>query len=426
MQTHGWGRYPVIDSKAKTLEAADLWRSPFIPTGNFRSYADAALYQHHLPMKPHQLMSNFDGETGLLTCDAGVLLSDIVATFLPRGWFLSITPGTSQITVGGAVAADVHGKNHHIRGCFSTCVESLTLLWPDNQEINCSATQHPDIFSATCGGMGLTGIITQVSFYLKKVSSQWINQLSVKTLNLRDTFVAFEKYKSVEYSVAWIDCLAKGNQLGRSLVMLGEFYQNRDLQYRPPSTVSVPFTLPSFTLNSLSVKVFNELYYFKQRKTLAFTKTSVQTFFYPLDSIHQWNRIYGPNGFIQFQFILPKAASFEGMQSILTQISATGFASFLAVLKLYGPHNDNWLSFPIEGYSLALDFKMTKALPAFINGLTDQVVALGGRIYLAKDALMTQSQFEASYPNIPQFKTFRTEHCLDQHFTSQQAIRLGL
>ncbi len=429
MKLSGWGRYPLVDSRALGTNHQAWWAECFIPAGNHRSYGDAALAPVYLSMLKQNRLISFDDQTGLLICEAGVLLSEIIEVFLPRGWFLAVTPGTKLITVGGAVASDVHGKNHHIQGCFSECVESFELLLPNqssNQTQTCSRSENSDLFHATCGGMGLTGLITRVSFYLKRVESQWINQTTIKTDNLKHTFEAFEQSKDSPYSVAWIDCLAKGESLGRSLLMVGDFAKDGDLSYKPKNNLTIPFDFPAFALNSLSVKAFNALYYGKAAKGESQQRVGIDSFFYPLDAIHHWNRIYGKNGFVQFQFILPKAVSFEGLKAILKRISQSGMGSFLAVLKLYGAANQNWLSFPMEGYSLALDFKIQPNLVDFIRELTDQVVELGGRVYLAKDALLTREQFEQSYPKVEQFRALRKDMGLDAHFQSLLSQRLGL
>jgi FAD/FMN-containing dehydrogenase len=425
-QISGWGRYPRVEAQCYRLEESTLWQAPFITQGHARSYGDAALGERIVSALPLNRLIAFDEQTGLLTAEAGVLLAEIIEVFLPRGWFLKVTPGTKLITLGGAVASDVHGKNHHLMGCFSESVESFRLRLSPREEVTCSRSENSDLFHATCGGMGLTGIITQVSLYLKPVQSQWIEQMTFKTANLDETFAVFEAEQASPYSVAWIDCLAQGAALGRSLVMTGDFAQDGDLAYQPPKPLSLPFDFPAFSLNHWSVKAFNALYYAKATDGTSEQRVSLDSFFYPLDAIGHWNRIYGKGGFTQFQCILPKAVSLEGMREILAAIAAQGQGSFLAVLKLYGPQNANWLSFPLEGYSLALDFKMTAALPAFIRALTDQVVALGGRVYLAKDALLTPEQLAASYPRLAAFKALRQAHGLDTQFHSHLSCRLGI
>lgn len=426
MKISGWGRFPIIESEPLLTTQDNWWNTPFISVGNARSYGDAALSKHYLPAKQNNRLLNFNESTGLLTCESGVLFSEIIDVFLPRGWFLSVTPGTKLITVGGAIASDVHGKNHHVQGCFSQCLEWFDLLLPTNKVYRCSAIENTDLFHSTCGGMGLTGVILRASFYLKPVKSQWINQTTIKTHNLKQTFEAFDQNQHHTYSVAWIDCLAKGDQLGRSLLMLGEFSEDGDLAYKPKSKKNIPLDFPTFALNPLSVKAFNALYYSKAAAGTSTQQVDIDAFFYPLDAINNWNRIYGKNGFVQFQFILPKTVSFDGLTQVLKNISNIGMGSFLAVLKLYGPENKNWLSFPMEGYSLALDFKMQPGLSEFISNLTDQIISLGGRVYLAKDALLSKEQFEYSYPNVEQFRALRKSHGLSDHLQSLQSQRLGL
>lgn len=425
MKLSGWGRYPIIESESVALK--DFRQSAkVIPLGNARSYGDAALSANHVPMKGANRLIAFDEKMGLLTCESGVLLAEVVEVFLTKGWFLSVTPGTKLITVGGAIASDVHGKNHHLAGCFSSSVESFKLQMPNGDVLKCSRSSNVELFLATCGGMGLTGIILEASFYLKRVKSQWIEQTTIKTVNLSETFKAFEKYESQTYSVAWIDCLAKNDQLGRSLLMVGDFSDDGDLNYKPKKNKSVPFDFPSFALNRLSVNVFNALYYWKASSGASQQKVGVDSFFYPLDAVQNWNRIYGKNGFVQFQFILPKAQSLEGMTRILEKISASGMGSFLAVLKLYGAQNENWLSFPMEGYSLALDFKMRPGLVEFLHLLMDIVVSYQGRVYLAKDALVSKEHFDQGYPKADCFRDLRQRLELNQYFQSLQSQRLGL
>lgn len=427
-----WGRYPIVESMQISprslgeLSSAIEHESSVISRGNGRSYGDSALGVTVLSTLACDHFIAFDNATGLLTCEAGVLLSDIIKVFLPRGWFPSVTPGTKLITIGGAIASDVHGKNHHNKGCFGDCVESFRLMLPSREVITCSRTENAPVFHATCGGMGLTGVILTASFYLKRVKSKTIAQTTIKTANLVETLSAFEHYANESYSVAWIDCLSTGDALGRSLLMVGDFAQDHDCTYSPKKGPSIPFDFPSFALNTWSVKAFNALYYGKAAEGVSQQQVSVDQFFYPLDAIGQWNRIYGRNGFVQYQFILPKAQSREGLTDILQRISASGMGSFLAVLKLYGPQNDNWLSFPLEGYSLALDFKIQDGLFALLDALDQRVVHYGGRIYLAKDACMSRETFEAGYPNVEAFRQLRKELGADKVFQSHQSQRLGL
>lgn len=432
MQISGWGRYPVIEGAPivfqdhKSLADKLTESRALIPFGNGRSYGDSALSKHYAPIRSRDRMLVFDSETGLLTCEAGVLLSEIIETFLPRGWFLKVTPGTKLITVGGAIAADVHGKNHHVDGCFGNTVQSFTLMLGDGQIVHCSREENPELFRATCGGMGLTGIILEANFYLQPVQSALIEQGIIKTANLDETFEVFEKYADWPYSVAWIDCLAKGQSLGRSLLMLGTFAPLGELIYSNRKSKTVPCNFPGFTLNRLSVRTFNAIYYAKVRSRISMSFVDVDSFFYPLDAVNHWNRIYGRKGFVQYQFILPKAQSYAGLQEVLTEIAKSGMGSFLAVLKLYGPSNGNLLSFPMEGYSLALDFKIQPGLFSLLDRLDKIILQYGGRIYLAKDARVSRETFEKGYPQIEQFRQLRSSLGLSTTFHSLQSQRLGL
>ena len=421
-----------MDSKIYSYRSeADLLpllrvRSPLIAFGNGRSYGDSALSGRVLKMIQHNRMLSFDSEHGKLRCESGLLLSEIIKVFLPLGWFLQVTPGTKFITVGGAIAADVHGKNHHQVGCFSSCVESFELVLPDESRVHCSQTENIELFQASCGGMGLTGVITEATIFLKKVESSIICQTTIKNTCLAETFESFEQFRTSPYSVAWIDCLAKGKSIGRSLLMTGQFNTIGPLDYKKNNSIGVPTFFPAFLLNSFTVKVFNLIYYGKVRRRVSTKNVSVDSFFYPLDALRNWNRIYGKKGFVQYQFILPKNKSFEGLHEILTIIARSGKGSFLAVLKLYGKENENYLSFPLDGYSLALDFKIEHGLFELLEELDNLVIKYSGRIYLAKDARVSKETFEKGYPRIDDFRDLRSRFGMADIFNSNQSERLAL
>jgi FAD/FMN-containing dehydrogenase len=432
MNLQSWGCYPKIKNHVEKFfdnNSANIYldkQQSFIAYGNGRSYGDSALNESILHMRPHDYFINFDDESGLLQVESGVLLSEIIEHFVPRGWFLQITPGTKLITVGGAIASDVHGKNHHLNGCFSECVKEFDIIQVDGSIISCTREKYPELFKATCGGMGLTGVIISAKIFLKKINSQFIDQTTIKTHNLEQTFEAFEQYQSSPYSVAWIDCLAKKGNIGRSLLMLGDFRNDGKLCYSPKDKLSIPFNFPSFALNNLSIRAFNWLYYGKVKEDKSKQRVDIDTFFYPLDAIAHWNRIYGKNGLTQYQCILPKDCSYDGLKEILAKIAESGKGSFLAVLKLYGKANDNYLSFPMEGYSLALDFKIEKGTLELLNQLDDILKQYKGRVYLTKDARVSKANFEQSYPMVNEFRKFRRKHQLDKVFQSLQSRRLGI
>ena len=438
----GWGNYPITECETFDLDdknslaqitahsGASHSRSAkprsLIAHGNGRSYGDSALADTIVDTLSHRYMLSFDKKTGILHAQAGVLLADILKLIVPHGWFLKVTPGTKLITLGGAIASDVHGKNHHIDGCFSESLESFTLLLASGETVNCSKRKHADLFKATCGGMGLTGIILDAKIRLKPINSKNIEQTTYKTHNLKETFAVFEAHKDAPYSVAWIDCLANGDSLGRSHVMTGDFCDDNDLDYVDKKKLSIPFYLPSFTLNTFSVKLFNHFYYAKEKASRSTKTVDIDSFFYPLDRINHWNRIYGKKGFVQYQFILPEKHSFVGLESILKTIVDSGKGSFLAVLKLYGKENKNYLSFPMQGYSLALDFKVEPGVFKLLDELDQIVIAHQGRIYLSKDARMSKNVFESGYPHADTFRTLREKYKMNATFNSLQSQRLEL
>ena len=430
MNLNSWGMYPIIENKNIVFQTEDTLKEKifedksYIPFGNGRSYGDSALAENIIYCKPYNYFLDFDEEKGVLHCQSGVMLSEIIEAFVPRGWFLKVTPGTKLITIGGAIASDVHGKNHHVEGCFSSCVEEFNLMIPNGEIKN--VKKDDELFLATCGGMGLTGVILDAKISLKKINSKYINQTTIKTKNLKETFEAFEKYSHMPYSVAWIDCLASGEDIGKCLLMVGDFADDGKLDFKEKNKINIPFNFPSFALNSLSVKAFNWLYYKKAPDGESKQKVDIDTFFYPLDAINNWNRIYGKGGFTQYQFILPKEKSYDGLKEILEKISKSGKGSFLAVLKLYGKENENYLSFPMEGYSLALDFKIEPGLFELLDRLDEIVIEYSGRIYLTKDVRVSKETFEKGYPQIEKFRAFRKENAMSEKFASLQSKRVGI
>ncbi|MDP3847587.1 MAG: FAD-binding oxidoreductase [Pseudomonas sp.] len=432
MLTHGWGRYPHHNAQLMqpqtAQEAAQLLNeeAPVLGRGMGRSYGDSALADKLISTRQLNRLHSFDVQSGLLMCAAGISLGELLEVFVPRGWFLPITPGTKFVSVGGAIASDVHGKNHHLHGCFSQCVENMELLLADGSQVQCSRSERPELFHATCGGMGLTGLIVAATLRLLRIESAYIQQTTFKAANLEEALQLFETHSASTYSVAWIDCLASGEALGRSLLMVGEHARNGQLLLPAKRALSVPLDMPAALLNRYSVQAFNELYYQRIRKPESKQRVSFESFFYPLDSIQQWNRLYGKQGFVQYQFVIPKAAGLQGMRAILERISASHRGSFLAVLKTFGAANDNLLSFPMEGYTLALDFKLEAGLLELLDELDSMVLAHGGRLYLAKDARMSEATFKQSQPNWQQFQEIRAQYGALGKFASLQSRRLGL
>lgn len=428
----GWGRYPRLDAEAVSFDtpaalSAELQKGgEGIAHAMGRSYGDSALGRRvFLTRRYHHILA-FDAENGVVTCESGVSLADLIDAFLPRGWFLSVTPGTKLITVGGAIASDVHGKNHHAAGCFSNSVLEFDLMLADGSIVKCSPEENQELFLATCGGMGLTGVILQARLQLQRVKSANIRETVIRCRDLEAIFEAFEAYESTPYSVAWIDCLAKGAHTGRSVLMAGAHAETGTRRLPARNQLSVPVDMPGFGLNRHSVGIFNRVYYSAQPDYVENRLVPLEPFFYPLDQIANWNRMYGRKGFTQYQLVLPKTESFTGLRKVLNAIAAAGMGSFLAVLKLCGPENGNFISFPMEGYSLALDFKIEPRLFPFLETLDRIVLDHGGRLYLTKDVRMSKTVFREGYPRWKKFVALRESYGMKEKFKSLQSERIGV
>jgi FAD/FMN-containing dehydrogenase len=434
-----WGKYPEVETEERSftlkgeLSEAVLRNGQVIARGNGRCYGDASLADHTISTLKYDKVLFFDTTEGVFECQSGITLDQVLEVIVPKGWFLPVTPGTKFITVGGAVASDVHGKNHHVDGSFSRHIVEMDVLVASGETLTCSKERNSDLFWATCGGMGLTGIITRVSFTLKKIGSSYIRQKQVKARNLEELLQLFETYKDYTYSVAWIDCLKKGESFGRSILILGEHATRDELDEKKrrdplklPSKkqISLPLNLPSFFLNSFTVKIFNFLYYAKNYKKEINNIVSYEPFFYPLDAVLHWNRMYGKKGFVQYQFVLPLENK-AGLVEILKKISDAGLGSFLAVLKVFGEQND-LISFPREGYTLALDFPVRKGLFEFLDQLDEIVLQNNGRIYLSKDARMKADIFWRGYPTASKFTEVLKKYNPQSRFNSLQALRLNI
>ena len=428
---YGWGRYPQqvaylhTPTSRPSLELIVKQQNSVLARGMGRSYGDSANASNVLQTAFINHFIEFDKATGKLTVEAGITLREILEVIVPSGWFLPVTPGTSYVTLGGAIASDVHGKNHHIAGTFGQHVKSLSMLLGTGEVVTTSPQHHADLFHATCGGMGLTGIIMSATIQLLPIRSSLISQKTIKAECIEAACESFESNSDATYSVAWIDCLSRGKSLGRSVIMLGDHAEQGELEIDIRQKFSVPFSTPPALLNSLTMKAFNTAYWYKSQHNLSQT-VKLMPYFYPLDAVGKWNRLYGKKGFIQFQCVVPKLDGIAHMRRLLTEISNSGEGSFLAVLKQFGTANENLLSFPIEGYTLALDFKASKTAIKTVKRLEDMVVDMGGRLYLTKDAVMQESTFKATYPNWEKFEAVREQYGAVGKFISAQSKRLGL
>jgi decaprenylphospho-beta-D-ribofuranose 2-oxidase len=435
----GWARYPIIDCRQNVprddSEAATVYdgSKPLITRGNGRAYGDAALNASGVlaTVRLNRMLA-FHSEDGVLTCEAGVLLADIISVFLPRGWFPLVSPGTRFVTVGGLIAADVHGKNHHQVGSFCNHLLWLDLMLPTGDIIRCSPTLMPDLFAATCGGMGLTGTILRASFRLQPVQTGMIRQETKPAANLDEAFAIFEAELKQPYSVAWIDGLATGDAVGRSVVFVGSHAGREDwpsgrgdpLQVPPPNPKRIPFDFPALALSRTSMRLMNGVYRRAQRSGT--NAIDVYRYFYPLDALLDWNRIYGRRGFMQYQCVLPLTESRDGIARLLREIARYGEASLLSVLKRMGPSSFGYLSFPFEGYTLAMDFPVTQANLDLLDRLDKIVLEHNGRLYLAKDSRAAPDTIAAGYPLLEQFREVRLRYGLKGQVESHLSRRLEL
>lgn len=419
-----WGNYPQIAGQEKTTISGRHTNFPeknksVLPRGLGRSYGDSCLNENGILIGTENLKHyiTFDKEQGVITCEAGISFAQILELTVPYGWFLPVTPGTKFVTVGGAIANDVHGKNHHSSGNFGNHILSFELLRSDNQRILCSASENSDYFYATIGGLGLTGVITWASFRLKKITSAWIEQEQIQFNKLEEfLMLSVESEKNYEYTVSWVDCVNSKDDI-RGIFIRGNHAQIHSNNFQIHSTKSikrVPFYLPNFILNKFTIKLFNHLYF---RKNLSrFKKNTVHydPFFYPLDSIHDWNRIYGKRGFLQYQFVIPyKNDGGKALKEVFSLLQKSQMGSFLAILKTFGPIESlGILSFPKEGVTLALDFpNYGEALYKVLEACDEIVRSVGGRIYPAKDARMTKTTFSAGYDHVDLFEKFKDPSC---------------
>ncbi|GHH40965.1 FAD-binding oxidoreductase [Streptomyces candidus] len=440
----GWGRTAPTTAlvvRPRTYEEAaaavrGCGTRGSIARGLGRAYGDAAQNAGGsvLDMTGLDRIRTVDADTGMVVCDAGVSLHRLMEVLLPLGWFVPVTPGTRYVTVGGAIGADIHGKNHHVSGGFARHVRSLQLLTADGQ----ARTVLPgtDLFDATAGGMGLTGVILSATIQLLRVETSLMSVDTERATDLDDLMTRLTETDHLyRYSVAWIDLLAKGAATGRSVLTRGDHAPldvlppraaRHPLVFRPGQLPAAPAFVPEGLLGKRSVSLFNELWYRRAPRARTGELQKISTFFHPLDGVPHWNRIYGRGGFVQYQFVVPYGQE-EALRRIVMRISRRGCPSFLAVLKRFGRGDSGWLSFPVPGWTLALDIPAgLPRLGVFLDELDEEVAAAGGRLYLAKDSRVRPETLAAMYPQIDRFRSLRAE--LDPHgvFTSDLSRRLAL
>ena len=440
----GWGQYPRLltytahpqtQSELQEHFASDPAQAT-LAYGLGRSYGDTGLLEngHMLHTRGLNRVVSFDEESGWVKCEAGVSLFELIQTFLPRGFFPPVVPGTQFVTVGGAVANDIHGKNHHVDGTFADHIRNVEILLASGEVVICDQTQNPDLFWTTVGGVGLTGILLTLELKLVKVDGPGIEMESIRIRDLDHFFEVSSESKHFTHTVSWIDCVAKGKHMGRGIFMRGRHSSQRPqprllgrIAQKVSPLLNIPFNAPSFLLNPLTMKMFNTAYFYKHPNRLLSQTVSYQPFFFPLDFVRNWNRIYGKRGFLQYQFVVPHEPNHTAIRQILAKITSSGMGSFLAVIKEFGTQAHSGLSFPTPGVTLALDFpNYGQALFDLLFHLDRIVMDAGGRVYLGKDARLPKDHFQVMYPQWQEWKTLRDQWDPQNRFQSSLGLRLGL
>lgn len=434
----GWGNHPVAPAKLTRPERRRGLRpigASSLARGRGRSYGDAALNSLGTVVLTERLdrMLGFNSETGDLTTEAGATLEDVIEALLPHGWFLPVTPGTRFCSLGGCLAADVHGKNHHVAGSFSDHVRSFELVRPDGATAWVTSQEDAGLFWATAGGMGLTGMVSTLTLRLKRVETSWMSVHHSPARTLDELFnLLDDPAHDATYSVAWIDGMATGPSLGRGVLMTGEHAApdqvpggRATLDWRPKRAKSFPVDLPGWALNPFTIRLGNSIYHWLQGRRGRFV-CPVEPFFYPLDAIHGWNRMYGKRGFLQYQFVAPPETARATVRTVVQSLADGGYGSFLGVLKKFGSQGEGMLSFPMPGLTLALDLPMRAGIEAVLDRMDDIVADAGGRVYLAKDARLSIAAFERMYPRLSEFRQVREACDPSSRLSSDLARRLGL
>lgn len=430
----GWGRIPAPGHEVLSEDLETLTRGAVLCRGLGRSYGDSSL-----PADPDDRVVAsrlatrilaFDTDRGVLRAEAGLSLVDMNRVTIPRGFFTPVTPGTKFVTLGGMVASDVHGKNHHVAGCVGGHVRELRMRLADDSIVTCGPdhAEHSNLFWGTVGGMGLLGHILEVEIELERIGSPWILSESERVGNIDEYLQALDAgAKRWPMTVGWIDCLSGGSSLGRGIFQGGRWASRQEAYETPPrqpADKTLPVDLPNWALNPLTASAFNSLYYWKHMDKRWAGVISPEPFFYPLDAILHWNRGYGSRGFTQYQCVLPRAAGPAAVRELLELLSKLGCASPLCVIKDCGPQGKGVLSFPLEGTSVAVDIAVSADIQRVIDSLNNLVVAANGRMYLTKDRFTRARHYRAMEPRLDRFMALRDKYDPKRRLRSAQSVRL--
>lgn len=437
----GWGNFPQSPTKISSFQSENelrnfLQNSNIIARGMGRSYADQSTNNGNfaIDFTAFNRFISFDDDKGILECEAGTTFEKIIRYMGLRGWFPVICPATKHVTIGGAIANNIHGKSHPVHGSFVECVEEITLMLPDGRVVKTSREKHSELFWSNFGGLGLLGFILAARLRLKRIDSTYFEQISIPARNLDQVFELFEtRQQDFTYAEAWMNAPTKGTKLGRGIVNFGNHAKIDELPFKKmlePLKIShkpalnVPFYFPSFALNSLSLNILNKILH--KNQVSASGIVHYDRFFFARDKINNWNRSYGRQGFVQYQLVVPVENSHSAIREILSEIAKRRLAPFLSTLKKFGDGKSGPLSFPMEGYTLSLHFPVTSGLKAFIHQLNDIVTEAGGRVYLGKDAFLEAPAFQKMYPQWGEWMKVKKKYDPDNIFSSDLSRRIGL
>jgi decaprenylphospho-beta-D-ribofuranose 2-oxidase len=431
-QLWGWGRVPAPGYEVRGEDLERLTRDAVLSRGLGRSYGDSSLPPPGVRKVVGTALADrilaFDEDTGVLRAEAGLSLHALLEIFFQRGWFPPVTPGTRFVTLGGCVASDVHGKNHHCEGTFGQHVRSLLVRVAGGRVVECSPSLEPELFWATVGGMGLTGHILEVEVALRRIPSPWIWMESERVPDIDAYVERLDAAKDAwPMTMGWIDCLRRGPSMGRGILMRGRWATADEAPKRHPRPrprLTMPFVLPGWLLNGVTMRLFNAAYYWRHWRRQTAAIVHPEPFFWPLDAILEWNRGYGPRGFTQYQCVLPRAAGPGAARRFLELLTTRGGASFLCVIKDCGPQGQGILSFPMPGISIALDIPVRDDTQALVDALNERVIEEGGRIYLTKDGFTRREHFEAMEPRLAEFQRIRRRWDPELTFRSAQSVRV--
>jgi FAD/FMN-containing dehydrogenase len=428
----GWGRLPEPGTEVLDEDLERLTEGAVLSRGLGRSYGDSSLPASEADKVANTRLANrilsFDPATGVMRAEAGLSLVNLIRLMLPRGWFPPVVPGTKYVTLGGMVASDVHGKNHHVEGCFGAHVRALRVRLADNSIVECTPTHNADLFYGCIGGMGLLGHILEVEFVLHRIPSAWIWMERERVHDIDAYLASLTRAAAVwPMTMGWIDCVHRGSSMGRGVLMAGRWATAVEAPQTPPRVKGdkvVPVEFPNWAVNPLTVGLFNTAYYWSHVRRVVSKVVGPEPFFFPLDSLLEWNKGYGSRGFTQYQCVVPRAAGAPAVREFMERLTKLGGASPLCVIKDCGPEGKGTLSFPMEGTSIAVDMPVTPDIQRIVDGLNDFLISTGGRIYLTKDRFTRPEHFRAMEPRLPAFEALRGKWDPARRLRSAQSRRL--